>query len=165
MLAPSASMFQIVPLTEAHCEDICTWSYPMPYHTYNWYPWEIMLAKQDEFADARLRDEQYRAVVNENGVLWGFVQYFPIVGVTRIGLGMRPELCGQGHGVAFVQAITAEAKRNKPTNEIDLEVLAWNIRAYRTYQQAGFVQTDTYTKKTRTSIETFYCMVWKPRKS
>jgi ribosomal-protein-alanine N-acetyltransferase len=165
MLASSASMFHIVPLTEEHCQDICTWSYPMPYHVYNWHPWEIMLAEQDEFADERLRDEQYRAVVNEDGVLWGFAQFFPIVGVTRIGLGMRPELCGQGLGTAFVQAIAAEAKRYMPANEIDLEVLAWNIRAYRTYQQAGFVQTDTYTKKTPTGMDTFYCMVWKPRKS
>jgi ribosomal-protein-alanine N-acetyltransferase len=164
MLAHSAPMFQVVPLTEAHCRDICTWSYPVPYNTYNWQPWEMMLTQQYEFADERLREEQYRAVVDKDGLLWGFAQLFPIVGVTRIGLGMRPELCGQGHGVAFVQSIAAEAKRKEPANEIDLEVLAWNIRAYRVYQQAGFVQTDTYTRTTTTGKESFYCMVWQPKK-
>lgn len=165
MVTHTAPMFQFIPLTEAHCRDICTWSYPMPYHTYNWPSWETMLAQQDEFADEQLREEQYRAIVDKSGLMWGFVQFFPIVGVTRIGLGMRPELCGQGHGIAFVQAITAEARRRTPANEIDLEVLAWNVRAYRVYQQAGYEQTDTYTKTTPTGKELFYCMVWNPRKT
>ncbi|MDF2964250.1 MAG: acetyltransferase, partial [Paenibacillus sp.] len=142
--------FQIVPLTEAHCRDICTWSYPAPYDIYNWRPWEIMLSEQEEFADEDLREEQYRAVVDEDGHLSGFAQFFPITGVTRLGLGMRPDLCGRGHGVEFVRAIAAEAKRKAPANEIDLEVLSWNIRAFRVYEKAGFVHTDTYDRMTPT---------------
>jgi ribosomal-protein-alanine N-acetyltransferase len=165
MIGEPAPNFHIVPLTEAHCRDICTWVYPAPYDTYNWQPWEKMLSSQEEFADEELRTEQYRAVVDDDGLLWGFAQFFPIVGVTRIGLGMRPNLCGKGYGVDFVQAIAAEAKQKTPSNEIDLEVLVWNVRAYRVYQKAGFVQTDTYTRKTPTGRESFYCMVWKPRKA
>jgi [ribosomal protein S18]-alanine N-acetyltransferase len=156
---------QVVPLTETHCRDICTWVYPVPYDVYNWRPWEIMLSAKEEFADEELRAEQYRAVVDDNEMLLGFAQFFPIVGVTRIGLGMRPDLCGNGLGVDFVKAIAAEAKQKTPSNEIDLEVLAWNIRAYLVYQKAGFVHTDTYTRMTPTGRNSFYCMVWKPKPS
>ncbi|WP_282938281.1 GNAT family N-acetyltransferase [Paenibacillus sp. RC67] len=157
----TASNFRIIPLTEEHCREICTWNYPVPYDIYNWRPWEQMVAEQEEFADATLREEQYRAVIDSDGLLAGFAQLFPLVGVTRLGLGMRPDFCGQGYGVDFVRAIVAEAKRKAPSNEIDLEVLIWNIRAYRVYEKAGFVQTDTYERMTPTGMEMFHCMVWK----
>jgi ribosomal-protein-alanine N-acetyltransferase len=154
-------VFQVVPLTEAHCREICTWSYPAPYDIYNWKPWEIMLSEKEEFADKELREEQYRAVVDDGNVLWGFAQFFPMQGVTRIGLGLNPNLCGRGYGVPFVRTITAYAKRKAPANEIDLEVLTWNIRAYRVYEKAGYVHTDTYDRMTPSGREAFYCMVWK----
>lgn len=157
----TASEFRIVPLTEDHCMDICTWKYPVPYDVYNWRAWELMVAEQEEFADASLREEQYRGVVDSDGLLIGFAQFFPLVGVTRLGLGMRPDYCGQGYGVDFVRAIAGEAMQKTPANEIDLEVLIWNIRAYRVYEKAGFVHTDTYERMTPTGMERFHCMVWK----
>ncbi|ULL13244.1 GNAT family N-acetyltransferase [Paenibacillus sp. H1-7] len=152
---------RIVPLTEEHCKEICSWTYPVPYHIYNWPSWEKMVADQEEFADETLREQQYRAVVDADGEMVGFAQFFPMTGVTRLGLGMRPDLCGQGLGVEFVRTIAAEAKQKAPSNEIDLEVLVWNIRAFRVYQKAGFVHTDTYERMTPTGMETFHCMVWK----
>ncbi|MCS7464848.1 GNAT family N-acetyltransferase [Paenibacillus doosanensis] len=157
----TAAELRIIPLTEKHCRDICTWRYPVPYDIYNWPSWEEMLKKQEEFADPQLREEQYRAVLDTDGELVGFAQFFPMVGVTRLGLGMRPELCGQGYGAEFVRAIAAEAARRAPADEIDLEVLIWNIRAYRVYEKAGFVHTDTYERMTPTGMEPFHCMVWK----
>ncbi|TDF92141.1 GNAT family N-acetyltransferase [Paenibacillus piri] len=159
----NATSLRIVPLIEDHCRDICTWSYPPPYDVYNWRPWETMLSEQEEFADPELREKQYRAVVDEQGFLLGFAQFFPMQGVTRLGLGMRPDLCGQGLGVEFVRAIAAEAKQKAPANEIDLEVLSWNIRAFRVYRKAGFVHTDTYDRMTPTGRNLFYCMVWRPK--
>jgi len=158
------SKLSIVPLSIEHCMEICTWKYPVPYDIYNWPAWEKMLADRDEFADETLRNEQYRAVVDADGELVGFAQFFPLTGVTRLGLGMRPDLCGQGLGVDFVRAIATEAKAKAPSNEIDLEVLIWNIRAYRVYEKAGFVLTDTYERMTPSGMETFHCMVWKKRK-
>ncbi|WP_028551308.1 GNAT family N-acetyltransferase [Paenibacillus sp. UNC451MF] len=155
------SELRIVPLTEEHCQDICTWKYPIPYDIYNWRDWELMVKDQEEFADAALREEQYRGVVDSDGTLVGFAQFFPLVGVTRLGLGMHPHLCGQGYGVDFVRAIVAEAKQKAPANEIDLEVLIWNIRAYRVYEKAGFTHTDTYERMTPTGMDMFHCMVWK----
>ncbi|WP_314799918.1 GNAT family N-acetyltransferase [Paenibacillus roseipurpureus] len=121
-----------------------------------------MVRDQSEFADLELRDAQYRGVIDADGTLTGFVQFFPIVGVTRLGLGLRPELCGSsgGLGSRFVQLLVAEAQRQAPHQEIDLEVLVWNERAIRAYQRAGFAITDTYEKWTPTGTAEFHCMVY-----
>jgi ribosomal-protein-alanine N-acetyltransferase len=158
--------WRVVPLTESDCQELCTWSYPAPYAIYNWPTWATMLDNQSEFADPQIRDEQYRGVVDNNGTLTGFVQYFPIVGVTRLGLGLRPDLCGKGGvssrglGTQFVQLLVAEAQQRAPEQEIDLEVLVWNERAIRAYQRAGFTITDTYEKWTPTGTADFHCMVY-----
>ena len=98
----------------------------------------------------------------KNGMLSGFVQFFPIVGVTRLGLGLRPDLCGKGGGIGtqFVQLLVQEAQRRTPRQEIDLEVLVWNERAIQTYERAGFTITDTYEKWTPTGMADFHCMVY-----
>lgn len=154
--------WRVVPLTNAHCEELCKWKYPSPYELYNWPSWETMLREQTGFADPHIRAEQYRAVVDANGELSGFVQFFPIVGVTRLGLGLRPDLCGRGSGIGvqFVQLLTHEALKHAHGQEVDLEVLVWNERAIRTYERAGFVITDTYEKQTPTGKSNFHCMVY-----
>lgn len=154
------ALFRIAPLLLEHCREICTWRYPAPYDLYNWRPWELMVSLQEEFADPGLRDEQYRAVLDTDGGLCGFAQFFPIVGVTRLGIGMHPSRCGGGQGAAFVTAIAKEARRLHPEHEIDLEVLAWNERAVRAYRKAGFIVTDTYKRMTPAGPAEFYCMVW-----
>ncbi|NOV02513.1 GNAT family N-acetyltransferase [Paenibacillus planticolens] len=154
--------WQVVPLTDTHCVEVCTWKYPSPYELYNWPSWDIMLREQTEFADGDIRAEQYRAIVDEKESLCGFVQFFPMLGVTRLGLGLRPDLCGKGKGIGeqFVRLITREALRRAPGQEIDLEVLVWNERAIRTYERAGFSITDTYEKRTPTGMALFHCMVY-----
>lgn len=155
-------IFQLVPLTEHYGKALCSWVYPAPYDIYNWPAWEAMAADRQEFADPVIRDAQYRAVLDQEGTLWGFAQLFPIVGVTRLGLGMRPDLCGRGYGVSFVRAVVETAKQKAPANEIDLEVLTWNERAYRVYEKAGFGLTDTYERMTPHGMAEFHCMVWNP---
>ncbi|UKS25689.1 GNAT family N-acetyltransferase [Paenibacillus sp. HWE-109] len=158
----SSLPWHIVPLTDAYCEELCTWQYSAPYEIYNWPAWDTMLQEQTEFADLQIRAEQYRGVVNERAQLVGFVQFFPIIGVTRLGLGLRPDLCGRGDGLGtrFVQLLIKEALNKAPQQEIDLEVLVWNERAIQTYQRAGFIITDTYDRWTPTGISAFHCMVY-----
>lgn len=155
--------FNIVPMEEIHGADICTWRYDSPYDIYSWLPWEQMKALDVEFGNPVLRAEQYVSLVDDKGVLTGFAQYFPLQGVTRLGVGMRPDLCGKGYGKSFVLTIVDEARRRKPENEIDLEVLTWNTRAIRAYQKSGFVITDLYEKMTPGGIsKPYYCMVYRP---
>lgn len=155
--------YRVIPLEVEHAEAICSWRYEPPYDLYNWDSWEKMQREGEEFADPVIRRDQYAAVVNEEHALVGFCQFFPLKGVTRLGLGMSPDRCGHGFGQRFVSAIVKEARRRAPKDEIDLEVLTWNDRAIRTYEKAGFERTDTYRRMTPSGMAQFHCMVYRQR--
>jgi ribosomal-protein-alanine N-acetyltransferase len=159
MIHPQVT-FHVVPMTTDHAADICQWNYEPPYNIYGWMPWEQMETLGIEFGDPQLRSEQYVSVVNDQGDLCGFGQLFPMEGVVRLGIGMRPELCGHGWGQPFVDVIAQAALDRYPGREVDLEVLTWNQRAIRTYQKSGFTITDTYERMTPTGSKPFYCMVY-----
>lgn len=158
----------LAPLTEQNGKEICTWQYEAPYDIYNWDTWEAMFEAADEFADPVIRKEQYYGVFAHSGewasssLLLGFAQLFPMSGVTRLGLGLRPDLCGQGIGAAFVKSIVKAALEKAPSNQVDLEVLIWNTRAYKAYEQAGFVYEQTYERMTSRGKVEFHVMVYKP---
>ncbi|MBW7475592.1 GNAT family N-acetyltransferase [Paenibacillus oenotherae] len=161
--APNSSRFSVVPLDSALAEQLSRWRYEPPFDFYNWSSWEVMQQLGLEFGDPDIRNRQYTAVLNEEGLFIGFAQFFSLLGVVRLGLGLRPDLCGLGLGLPFVQTIVGEALRRAPGDEIDLEVHVWNIRAIRTYQKAGFTITDTYERTAGTggSIEV-HCMSYLP---
>lgn len=160
-------LWHVVPMQEEQAREVCGWRYPAPYDVYNWSPWEELAARHEEFADPELRREQYAAVVDADKHLVGFAQWFPLSGydggvILRLGLGLKPELCGQGRGLGemFVRLLVEEAHRRSPGCQVDLEVLVWNDRAIRTYRNAGFAVTDTYVRGTPTGPAEFHCMVY-----
>lgn len=162
---PLPAAFQgmrVTPLTTAQAETLCTWHYPPPYDLFDWPSWTEMTAQAIEFGDPQLRERQFAAVVNGEGTLIGYAQFFPLLGLTRLGIGIRPDLCGMGAGSAFAKLIAEEARRRAPEDEIDLEVLTWNTRARRAYEKAGFVIEDTYWRPTPTGSAEFHCMVYMP---
>ncbi|AJY74979.1 GNAT family N-acetyltransferase [Paenibacillus beijingensis] len=154
--------WKVVPMTERHGEEICGWRYEPPYDLYGWDSWKTICRLEIEFGDPELRSRQYASVTDDRGELKGFAQFFPMEGVIRLGLGMRPDLCGRGFGPYFVSIIVQEAARRAPDAEIDLEVLSWNRRAVRAYEKAGFRLTDTYSKRTPSGPAQFHCMVFEP---
>ncbi|HEX7056834.1 MAG TPA: GNAT family protein [Bacilli bacterium] len=154
--------FQLAAMTEEAAKTICSWSYEPPYDIYSFSPWETLAAENRELADPRIRKSQYCAVVNEHRELCGFAQFFPLAGWLRLGLGMRPDLCGKGLGASFVRAILAEAhKRKAPADQIDLEVLPWNERAIRVYEKCGFVLEQQYERMTPLGPALVHCMVYR----
>lgn len=157
---PSLTDMTILPMEIDHARQICEWHYDPPYDLYRWPSWETMQKDEIEFGDPVLRRMQYAAVVNQEQELIGFAQFFPIVGVTRLGLGLHPALCGRGIGVHFIRLLIREASRRAPQNRIDLEVLTWNTRAVRAYERAGFVIDDTYVRQTPEGPAEFHCMVY-----
>jgi ribosomal-protein-alanine N-acetyltransferase len=150
----------IVPMSEQHGREICAWKNDPPYAVYNWPDWGELVEQQDQFADARIRTYQYASLINADDELCGFIQFFPMEGLTRLGLGLRPDLCGQGLGVGFVELAVAEARRRAPNQAIDLEVLDCNRRAYQVYERAGFVYEQTYERETPSGLQTFHCLVY-----
>lgn len=154
------STWSMHPMTKQHTRKICSWRYPCPYDIYNFDSWCCMETRKSEFADPLIREQQYRSWLDSNQELIGFSQFFPMLNVVRLGLGLRPDLCGLGLGAEFTRCIAEEAPKFQPHKAIDLEVLEWNERAIRTYQRAGFVITDTYERMTMAGPAIVHCMVW-----
>lgn len=157
----SKCFFTVVPMSREQAEMCCSWSYEPPYDAiYGWLPWPQMEALGIELGDPEVRKQQYVSVLNAEGTLCGFAQLFPMVNVIRLGIGMRPDLCGQGLGKSFIHAIVHAAKQRYPGLPVDLEVQDWNQRAIRAYLKAGFMITDTYERQTPEGIGCFHCMVY-----
>lgn len=167
MMAPSDNIrFDLLPMTETDAKEICSWRYEPPFNRYDWEPWETLLLLGRELADPHIRSEQYRsAFIGES--LSGYVQWFPLAGdggagTIRLGLGLRPDLCGQGRGIGAALAKTAaiHALMYYPGWNVDLEVAADNRRAVAAYERAGFLISDKYELPAKHGPTLTYCMVW-----
>src|SRR5215831_16970424 len=135
--------FLVRSFTRRDLQTIRTWRYPPPYACYN--------GKRLTF-DARLfflfrrffnsPPYEYVAVENEQGDLVGFFQFVlrpgSPAGTITVGLGMRPDLTGQGQGLAFVKAGLAFGQQRYTPTAFRLLVLTWNQRAIKVYLRAGF---------------------------
>lgn len=154
--------FELRPMSEEDGRRICEWRYPPPYDRYRWPAWDVMEREGREFADASIRAAQYLSIYERGGGLAAYVQLFPLDRTTRIGLGLRPDLCGNGLGKEVVRMAVDEARRRRPEAEIDLEVETWNVRAVKAYEKAGFVAEDEYGKRAAHGIVRVLCMVWRP---
>ncbi|WP_246070736.1 GNAT family N-acetyltransferase [Paenibacillus kobensis] len=152
--------FRFVPMSREQAAELCGWRYEPPFGLYGWSDWSRMESEGIEFGDSAIRERQYTAAVDDEGRMIGFAQLFPILGVTRLGLGLRPDLCGHGLGPAFARAAAEEALRRASGDAVDLEVLTWNTRAIRAYEKAGFVIEDTYDRPTPSGNAEFHCMVY-----
>lgn len=61
----------------------------------------------------------------------------------EIGLGLRPDLTGQGRGRAFLEEVLRFVRENYSFEKIRMEVASFNQRAIKVYERAGFVKTGT----------------------
>ncbi|CAI6082905.1 GNAT family N-acetyltransferase [Cohnella sp. JJ-181] len=156
----SKPQFQIWPMSESDAAAVCEWRYPAPYEQFRWPPWTTMIRSGKEFGDPEIRRRQYVSVCDESSALVGYAQFFPMEGVVRLGMGMRPDRCGHGSGAAFARAIALEAGSRHPGAQIDLEVETWNTRAIRAYEKAGFRIADEYKRQAVHGEVAVYCMVF-----
>jgi hypothetical protein len=109
-----AALYSFHKMTEKDAIALCSWKYEPPYDLFNFKDWDTMVAQAEEFGDPRIRDSQYRCVRDQQEALAGYVQFFPIGDWIRLGLGLRPDLCGQSFGLSFVEAAVLEASRLHP---------------------------------------------------
>ncbi len=123
------------------------WRYEPPY---DFYDLDSDEGDQNEFLDpANWGNEQF-AVLDRKEELVGFFSFKVQSHAVIIGLGMRPDLTGQGRGSAFVEeGITFGAKiLDLQSPVVVLEVAAFNRRAIKVYEKLGLRTTKQFIQIT-----------------
>ena len=105
---------------------IAGWRYPEPYDFYDGDPEPVL--NPERFFEAR----------DEQGDTIGFYYFEPKPPNLDYGLGLRPDLTGQGRGLEFFRAGLEFARERYRPERVFLHVAAFNERARRVYERAGF---------------------------
>jgi RimJ/RimL family protein N-acetyltransferase len=156
MASREEPLFRLSPLAERDADEILTWSYSGELAVYSF------ASDSPAERDAERRDlldpaNAYHAVRDDGGELVGFCCFGPDARVPGgdyresaldLGLGLRPDLVGQGLGTPFVQAILEFARREWSPPRFRLTVAAFNRRAMRVYERAGFEPVARFYRDT-----------------
>jgi len=143
--------WEIRPMLKKDAWEISRWKYEEPYSFYN---------RTDEppyptNPDAQITDGF--SVWGHDGQLIGYFHfgedghipteenYVYDSAYLDIGLGMRPDLCSRGTGEAFVRFGLSFAKAHYGARQFRLSVAAFNERAIKVYERAGFVKQCAVT--------------------
>lgn len=142
------------PMTSKVAQHIAdTWKYPAPYDFYN------TTSDPDdykEFVTPALWPEQFWQVLHGDDVVGFFTaERLNDEGAYEISLGLRPDLTGGGHGLAFVRAGLDHVIHTCKPRCIRLSVAAFNKRAITVYKEAGFTIIRTYAQPTNGDIYDF----------
>lgn len=149
---PSDYLFR--QMDEADANEVAGWRYEPPYDFYDSVADPEDLA---ELLDPERRGGVYFSVL-DRGKLVGFFQFEGRGSAVNLGLGMRPDLTGKGLGPDFLAAGMEFARGRFAPKRFTLAVAAFNERAIRTYERAGFRRGETYTHETNGGRHSFLSM-------
>ena len=145
---------QIQKLSQKNAEEIANeWKYEEKYSFYN------MTEDPEDYEEIIspvLRKSNYFQVV-ENNELFGFFVLEQSADIVDIGLGMKPELTGNGLGSQFISLIIIYVKQHYlvSVSTIRLNVAKFNIRAQKCYEKSGFIKTREYQQPTNGALYPF----------
>jgi ribosomal-protein-alanine N-acetyltransferase len=143
-MAPQSS-FTFSQLSQEEAEAVAEWHYPEPY---SFYDWTADADDLRELLEPALRGEAYWAARDGNGELVGHFSFKPKDKTVEIGLGLRPDLTGQGLGAAFLDAGLEFARMRFAPERFVLAVATFNERAIKVYERAGFARDRAYMHTT-----------------
>jgi ribosomal-protein-alanine N-acetyltransferase len=132
--------YELRPLTAEQGEVMAQWRYPGPWAIYD------VTGPLDPGSG-------FWAVLDEGGEVAGYACFglearVPGLeerpGVLDVGVGMRPELTGQGRGRAFAEAVLAHGHAVSGVARLRAVVQDWNARSRRLLTGLGFVETGTH---------------------
>ena len=144
--------YTFAPLTEAEARDIVSWRYEPPYDIYNGHP-DLL---EDSVAWLLTPAFQYHAIHDENMDLIGFCCFGEDATVPGglyppdaldIGIGLRPELTGQGLGVPVLTAILAHALRTYEPTAFRATIATFNLRSQAVFRHLWFVPEMTFVSE------------------
>lgn len=140
-------------MTEDHARAMLRWQYPPPYDLYNAAFAEADLA--EEVAYLVQPDNAYFAIVNAGGTLIGHCCFGAEARVKGgdyaqdaldVGIGLRPDLTGQGNGATIAAAVLDFAAQQFNPTRYRATVAQFNMRAQRVCAAVGFQPQATFTR-------------------
>lgn len=154
------SRVKLVPMTIEYFKMKRAWKYEGIYSFYN-APDEQegadVCPAEDDGEPEYILDGQEYACLSESGELIGSFNFgasarIPVLeeGAYKedkldIGLGMKPELCGKGNGTDYVRRGIRLAGEIYGRTDLRLTVAAFNERAIKVYERAGFRKVKEVT--------------------
>jgi [ribosomal protein S18]-alanine N-acetyltransferase len=125
---------KILPASEEVHRELRSWRYPPPYDFY------------DGDVDPPLNPERFFGAFDEDGELVGFYYFEEKTPDLDYGLGLRPDLVGQGLGLEFFRAGLDFAHERYRPRRVYLHVAEFNERARKVYERAGFVEVSRHVR-------------------
>jgi len=147
---------QIEKMNQKQAAEYIQWKYTPPYEFYN-IPQSVCEESMLEIFDDNGID--FYSVLDECENLFGMYEYSFNEDAMTIGLGIRPEFCGMGHGRKFLEhCISFGRKRYNYTGKVRLMVVDFNSRAVHLYKSMGFSETQRIEKLSYGKPVTFIIM-------
>lgn len=142
----------IAPLTAEEAAQIVQWHYAPPYDLYNVAP-----ADHEATIAYFLKPENgCFAIREQNGTFLGYGSLGADAQVPGgsyevealdLGIGLRPDLTGQGQGKRFLATLVAFARNREPSpRHLRVTVAAFNERAQRLVRGGGFVEYQRFRR-------------------
>jgi RimJ/RimL family protein N-acetyltransferase len=151
-LSAEQLIFIFQPVSEAEVRGFLSWRYAPPYDLYNL----DTINPDDELAYFLNPNNRFYSIINESGDLLAFCSFGLDAQVPGgdygrqaldLGLGIRPDLTGQGQGVLYANAVVAFARRTFAPPAYRVTVAGWNKRARRVWEKAGFQWVETFNNR------------------
>jgi ribosomal-protein-alanine N-acetyltransferase len=141
--------FTFRPLDEQSARTILQWKYEAPYDIYN-------LSSSDPEDTVRyLLDPQnaFYGIHGQQGQLEAYCSFGPdgqvsggdySIPALDIGLGLHPDLTGQGYGSDYARAVIQFAHSTYSPEQLRVTIAAFNGRAMRVWEKAGFQRVQRF---------------------
>ncbi|MGL5576702.1 MAG: GNAT family N-acetyltransferase, partial [Sarcina sp.] len=122
-------------MNEIQAKEICGWEYDGVYSDYNMGAWESCVKSNSDITFADKREEEFLSVFNQENELLGFIRMSVIQTLSIIGIGLKPNLCGQGKGGDILKLAIEKSKERYPSKRIVLMVKPFNERGIKCYSK------------------------------
>jgi RimJ/RimL family protein N-acetyltransferase len=124
---------KIEPARSEDLVELATWRYAAPYEFY------------DGGQEPVENPERYFIVRDDDGLV-GFYYFEPKDDALEYGLGLRPDLTGRGLGLEFFREGLEFGRERYRAGRVRLFVAAFNERAIKVYERAGFRETGRHMR-------------------
>jgi len=139
----------VQPLEEAHAREILGWHYEPPYDIY-----DLGGGDPDEIVKSLLNpDYAYHAILGPEEELVAFCCFgedarvpggnYGVVALD-LGLGVRPDLTGQGQGHVYIRTVLGFARHKYAPRNYRVTIAEFNTRAQRAWTKAGFRRVQRF---------------------